>query len=154
MKTSLSKYQIRLNLIDLVVEYVKDLYPEPSPDEGQKEFLQLLGIYRTDTVRKMNRQAGDLDYLFDNLKVGVRLAASLIEQVLTNERESLKGWYWGAKPKNMVQHIYSLLCSTAYELSLSIQEIESHYPDLACAFALERQLHAASVEAEEVRQIE
>jgi hypothetical protein len=149
MKTSLSKYQIRLNLIDLVAEYVRDMYPEPSPDEGQQEFLHLLGIYRTDTSRKMNGQAGDLDYLFDNLKVGVRLAGSLIEQVLKNESESLKGWYWGAPPKNMVQHVYDLLCSTAYELSQSIREIESQYPDLASAFALERQLYEASVEAEE-----
>jgi hypothetical protein len=138
MKSSLTRYEIRLNLIDLVIEHVKDVYQEPAPDEGQKSLLELLNIYRADTVRIMRGESGSLDYLFDNRKVGVRLAGLLMEQVLENESQSLIGWYQGVEPNNMVQFLYNLMAETALELSWSIQQIESYHPHLQAQFDLER----------------
>jgi hypothetical protein len=120
---------------------VKDSYPEPAPVEGQKELLQLLCIYRTDTVRLMNGQLGDITYLFDNLKVGVRLAGSLMQTVQNEKSQSLIGWYHGVKPTNMVQFLYSLLSETALQLSWSILEVESRYPNLKFEFDLERETY-------------
>ena len=69
--------------------------------------------------------------------------------MLESESESLIGWYWGAKPQNMMQVYYNLLCDTAYELGMSIMEIESQFPHLKHLFEWEKQTYADSVNRRE-----
>lgn len=133
-----NKFQTRVNLIDLVKEYVQEMYPEPSPDEGQHAFLDLLQIYRTDTIRRMQGVPGDLDYLSSGLKVGVRLAGSLMQELQESNPEAMVGWYYNCTPRNMAHRFYNLLYETALELSWSILEIESQHPDLKDEFDRER----------------
>ena len=135
----LTRYEIRLNLIDLVSEQVRGAYSEPSPpDEGQDALLKLLNIYRADTVRKMHGERGDRDYLWGSLRVGVRLAGSLMQGIQEHEYESLAGWYLGKQPANKVQLLYNLVSETALELSVSIMEVESRYPEDKWMFDRER----------------
>ena len=78
MTSALTKYEIRLNLIDLMVDYVNEAYRPPVPDGEQEPLLNLLRIYRADTVRRMTGQPGTLEFLMENLKVGIRPTNSLL----------------------------------------------------------------------------
>jgi hypothetical protein len=136
--TSQNKFQIRVRLIDLVREYVQATC-EPEPDGAENPLLQLLAIYRVDTIRRMKGQQGDLDYLFDELKVGVRLAGRMLEEIQESEADLLADWYYGCAPRNMMQSLYNLLHETALELSWSILAIEGRYPVLKDGFDAERE---------------
>jgi hypothetical protein len=143
-RTPLVKYQIRLNLIDLTVEYVKEVSEGcvEVEDEGRNDLLKMMAIYRADTVRIMNGQPGDMDYLCEQLKVGIRLAGSLMQKIQDEESQSLIGWFYGCSPKNNIQFWYSLLCATAHELAASITEVESQYPEWKWLFDQERKDYA------------
>ena len=137
--TPLKNLDIRLNLIDLMSEYVRGMYPDPSQhDEGQDRLLKLLSIYRADTQRRIEGRRGDRDYLWDHLKVGVRLAGALMAEVQEHESPYLVGWYHGCTPANTVQLFYNLLSETALELAVSILEVESQYPEEKAMFDRER----------------
>ena len=143
--TTLTSFEIRLNLIDAVAEFLKDEYADISLDEGQDKVLDLLRVYRNDTLRLMQGKSGDLRYLFDELKYGVRLAGALMDEILENESQSLIGWYHGKAPSNMVQFFYNMLSATVLELSKSILKIEEQHHALASFFRSERAQYASSL---------
>lgn len=122
MTPSLSKFEIRLNLIELVNESLND-----SPNQDVDVVRELLRIYRIDTVRKMIGSPGSLRYISTNLKAGIELASSLMRTLKDEEQTALIGWRLGCAPKNLAQAFYSLLRETAAELFLSIAEIMSRY---------------------------
>lgn len=132
-------YQIRLNLIDAVSAFFREGNKGSDLDEGQQRIQKMFTIYRNDTVRRMQDRPGSLDYLFNELKVGVRLAASLMEQ--TQEEygdEYLTTWYHGKEPQNFVEGFYNLLSATVLELTVSVVEIEQQWPELKRHFDAER----------------
>lgn len=138
-----NRFQIRLNLIDLVADFVRGNYSEPNPpDEGQDSLFRLLAIYRVDTVRRMQGQPGDLDYLFGTLKVGVRLADEILQTLQDEHSDSLEGWFYGCQPQNPIQGLYNLLKETGLELSWSIMAVEAQYPGLEAGFDAEREDYA------------
>ncbi len=137
--TPQTHYQTRLNLIEAVSEFFREGNKGSDLDEGQQRIQKLLTIYRNDTIRKMNDRPGSLDYLFNELKAGVRLAASLMEQ--TREEygdEYLTDWYHGKEPQNFVEGFYNLLSATVLELTVSIVEIEEQWPEFKRQFDEER----------------
>lgn len=137
--TPQNHYQTRLNLIDAVSEFFREGNKGSDLDEGQQRIQKLLTIYRNDTIRKMKDRTGSLDYLFNKLKVGVRLAASLMEQ--TREEygdEYLTAWYHGKEPQNFVEGFYNLLSATVLELTISVVEIEEQWPEFKRHFDEER----------------
>ena len=141
MTSTPTKYEIRLNLINLMIEFVNECYEDIVPDADHESLLTLLKIYRTDTMRRMKGEHGSLEYMFDNLKVGVRLAGSLMDKIRDEESQSLIGWYHGIQPQNMAQHFFNVLSETALELSWSIMEIESYYPKYKAMFDGEREAY-------------
>jgi hypothetical protein len=135
--TPQEKSQIRLRLIDLVAEYVTATCGEFGPDQ-ENPLLTLLAIYKEDTLRRARGLRGSLDFLWDRLKVGVRLAGTLMQELQESDGDLLHGWSYGAPPLNMMQRLYTLLYETSLELKWSIQEIESQHPDMRMMFDLER----------------
>ena len=137
--TPQTHYQTRLNLIDAVSEFFKDGRRDSDLDEDQQKIQRLLTIYRNDTIRRMEDRGGSLDYLFNELKVGVRLAAQLMEQ--TREEygdEYLTTWYHGKEPQNFAEGFYNLLSATVLELTVSIVELEEQWPEFKRHFDEDR----------------
>lgn len=149
----LSRYEIRLNLIDLATEFFQDTYADGVVDdgtEGHRSLLQMLKIYRADTLHQMAGWTGSEEdlwtYLNQSLKVGVRLAGSLMADVQEEHGELLSGWYHGCQPRNMVQAYYNLLSETALELSISILAAQSKFPEYQWLFDQERADYARITE--------
>jgi len=136
--TPQQNFQIRVNLIDLVAEYVQATCLPGPEDDAENPLLQLLAIYREDTIRRMQGQPGNLDYMRSKLKIGVRLAGTLMAQIQESDSDLLVGWHYGAQPQNMMQRLYNLLFETSLELTSSIMAVEALYPALKAEFDLER----------------
>jgi hypothetical protein len=135
-----NRYAVRLELIEHVTNFIIHVFGTAPLNEEQCSLLHIIGTYRKDTVRLRDGQRGTAEHALQ-LKEAVRSAGEMINEIAQEDDGSLEGWYFGAETRNLTQATYGLLVETALELSLSILEIESHYPAATDVFQAEREAY-------------
>lgn len=120
-------------------------FKQAGDEYGAGIVAEVLEILSKDEERRLEGQEG---YVADlaPLKVGIRLAGALLEEIQEQRAEQLAGWRWGKRPANDVQAFYDELYSIAAALGFSIAQIERTYPELAPYFEAEREQYARRCE--------
>jgi hypothetical protein len=136
---------IKVNMLDLLIEQVGELYS----DEDKKNDLNLIGtllaslqVYKDDMIRRKKHRTGNLDDL-THIKKGIRHASKYLHALMDEKAEHLSGWHYGAQPVNMVQHYANVCNEVILELTYSVVDIEGDYPEMADWFKQERDAYWA-----------
>lgn len=100
--------------------------------------------YIPEGERQASRRAGTLrDHT--RLRRAIRLADTVLDTILEDNADALKGWRYGAQPVNAAQRVYGMLYALAQEMSFAKFAIEAEYPSLVDQFDAERREYAASL---------
>ena len=130
--------KIKIKLLSALSGRVQETYLGAEDLECSDSLIELIELYVSDIQRRLDRRPETVDYLFNYLKRGIRLAGSLLEQTLESEAEQLLGWYYGCLPQNTVQRFYNLFWDAATDMAASLLEMEAESPELQPYFARER----------------
>ena len=137
--------QVRINLANLLIEQVREHYPDADVRANTDlagTFLNALDIYKDELVRLRDNLPGDHERLAE-VKIGIRKAADCLEALYADQADSIQGWHFGASPKNMVQHYANVLNRVILELTESVLAIEALYPEDKWLFDTERAGYAS-----------
>jgi hypothetical protein len=145
----ISTQQLQVNAVRAYSAFVQDQPSTPDTEPKKALLLMVLDSYGNDLQRKIERREGSLEYLMETLKPAIRAAGELMEIILINEPIAMLGWWQGAEPKNQVQMVYGMMAETAFELGMSIMEIESQFPHLKFLFEWEKETFTESVNRRE-----
>jgi hypothetical protein len=132
--------QVRINLANLLIEQVREQYPDAdaaSYTDLAGMFLSALAIYKDELVKLRDNLPGDHERLAE-LKIGIRKAVDCLEALYADYADYMQGWHYGATPKNMVQHYANVLNRVILELTESVIAIEALYPEDKWLFDSER----------------
>ena len=123
MKT-LPVEQIRINLVDLLLERVEEESEHITGQELLEAFIlrYVLQIYRTDLVRLRDRLPIDKQH-FERLKAAAIGADELVCELRVKHPDDLKGWHRGNTPRNNVQHVMNIMQNIFWDFWRSI----NHY---------------------------
>lgn len=112
---------VRLRLI----ESCRELIPENDRRPSTRKFAMLLELYSEDTSRRINGCTPDLEQLAD-LTLGIMLADELLLP-FAEKRAEMRGWFYGAEPKNSTQMLYAVIFSAAMAFTQSKDGIQAEW---------------------------
>ena len=108
--------QIRLNLVDLLIEQV--LEQSESPFETRL-LVAVLKVYRADLVRIRDKRPVDRNHMME-LQAAARLADYYIDEMRISHPADVDGWNPDRPPRNNVQHALNVLHNIFADLAASI----------------------------------
>lgn len=140
------KYESLTHELESWAAQIVALYDGADDLEGADDLQRVVHICTADIRRRdVEGRDGTLQDLAE-LKRGIRLAELLLHEIQQDEPVRMKGWRYGAKPRNIVQSVYERLMQIIMQMTSSVIEIEAEFPDMAEVFDAERAAYRASLE--------